>query len=127
MNENGHDDGFIEAMINSGEYESEMERIQNLDPSFDLEEDFMEYKQAEIDDELGTITDEIVGNKKFLSGTHCSVCNEPQYVTPSGLVCKNGHGGVEPEESYYYCPGCEIPLSWEPDCDRPCPLCHYPD
>jgi hypothetical protein len=25
---------------------------------------------------------------------YCSVCREPQHVTPSGLVCKNGHGGA---------------------------------
>ena len=24
----------------------------------------------------------------------CSVCKEPQCMTPSGLVCKNGHGGA---------------------------------
>lgn len=27
----------------------------------------------------------------------CSVCGEPQIDTPSGLVCKNGHGGVPSE------------------------------
>jgi len=26
-------------------------------------------------------------------GTWCSVCHEPQFVTPSGVTCKNGHGG----------------------------------
>lgn len=26
--------------------------------------------------------------------TLCSVCKEPQFSTPSGLVCKNGHGGA---------------------------------
>lgn len=25
----------------------------------------------------------------------CSLCKEPQYDTPSGVTCKNGHGGVE--------------------------------
>lgn len=24
----------------------------------------------------------------------CSVCREPQFQSPSGLVCKNGHGGA---------------------------------
>lgn len=24
----------------------------------------------------------------------CQVCREPQKYTPSGLVCKNGHGGA---------------------------------
>ena len=27
-------------------------------------------------------------------GSVCSVCNEPQFTTTSGLVCKNGHGGA---------------------------------
>lgn len=26
----------------------------------------------------------------------CSLCGEPQYRTPSGDVCKNGHGGADP-------------------------------
>lgn len=30
------------------------------------------------------------------TGTKCSVCNEPQYETPSGDNCKNGHGGATP-------------------------------
>lgn len=25
----------------------------------------------------------------------CSICRSPQFNTPHGLVCKNGHGGVE--------------------------------
>jgi hypothetical protein len=29
-------------------------------------------------------------------GTRCSVCGEPQFQTPSGTVCKNGHGGADP-------------------------------
>jgi hypothetical protein len=33
-----------------------------------------------------------------LTGTRCSVCNEPQYKTPGGDVCKNGHGGAPPLE-----------------------------
>ena len=28
------------------------------------------------------------------AATYCSVCNEPQLNTPSGLTCPNGHGGV---------------------------------
>lgn len=28
----------------------------------------------------------------------CSVCQEPQENTPSGMVCKNGHGGADPLE-----------------------------
>jgi len=25
----------------------------------------------------------------------CSVCNCPQFKSPSGMVCKNGHGGAD--------------------------------
>ena len=28
----------------------------------------------------------------------CSVCGEPQMYTPSGIVCKNGHGGAPAKE-----------------------------
>jgi hypothetical protein len=31
------------------------------------------------------------------TGTACSVCGEPQYKTPSGAVCQNGHGGAPPK------------------------------
>jgi len=27
----------------------------------------------------------------------CSVCGEPQFETPSGMTCKNGHGGADPK------------------------------
>ena len=33
-----------------------------------------------------------------LAGTRCSVCREPQYQSPSGLTCPNGHGGADPLE-----------------------------
>lgn len=28
------------------------------------------------------------------TGTICLVCREPQYMTPSGVTCPNGHGGA---------------------------------
>jgi hypothetical protein len=31
-------------------------------------------------------------------GTHCSVCGMPQYDTPGGPSCINGHGGAPPKE-----------------------------
>lgn len=30
-------------------------------------------------------------------GTNCSLCGEPQYTTPSGVTCKNGHSGAFPK------------------------------
>lgn len=30
------------------------------------------------------------------TGTVCSVCGAPQYNTPSGITCSNGHGRAEP-------------------------------
>ena len=29
------------------------------------------------------------------TGTRCALCGEEQYMTPSGITCKNGHGGVD--------------------------------
>lgn len=29
------------------------------------------------------------------NGLNCSVCGHPQRITQSGVVCENGHGGVE--------------------------------
>jgi hypothetical protein len=28
----------------------------------------------------------------------CGVCKEPQFETPSGVTCVNGHGGADPLE-----------------------------
>lgn len=33
------------------------------------------------------------------TGDKCSVCGEPQFNTPSGVCCKNGHGGAESAET----------------------------
>lgn len=33
------------------------------------------------------------------TGTACSVCNEPQFETPGGDSCANGHGGAAPVEA----------------------------
>jgi hypothetical protein len=30
------------------------------------------------------------------TGTRCSACGEPQFRTPHGECCRNGHGGAEP-------------------------------
>lgn len=30
------------------------------------------------------------------TSTNCSVCGKPQRTCPSGVVCENGHGGVDP-------------------------------
>lgn len=31
------------------------------------------------------------------TGTKCSDCGEPQFESPSGITCINGHGGAEPQ------------------------------
>lgn len=31
------------------------------------------------------------------TGEDCSVCGEPQFMSPSGVTCKNGHGGADPK------------------------------
>jgi hypothetical protein len=49
------------------------------------------------------ITEESIEEcKKDLNGLNCSDCGEPQFNTPSGPSCENGHGGVsgvEPDET----------------------------
>ena len=42
---------------------------------------------------LGSQGDQLT---KRATGTNCSVCGLPQYTTPSGDVCDNGHGGAPP-------------------------------
>ncbi len=37
-----------------------------------------------------------VGDPPALTGFLCSVCGEPQFKTPSGDTCKNGHTGAQP-------------------------------
>lgn len=32
------------------------------------------------------------------AGTNCSVCHEPQFNTPGGVSCNNGHGGAPADE-----------------------------
>ena len=34
------------------------------------------------------------------TGKLCSICNKPQYETPSGDACEEGHGGAPPLENY---------------------------
>jgi hypothetical protein len=31
-----------------------------------------------------------------MTGTLCSVCLEPQFESPGGTICSNGHGGAPP-------------------------------
>ena len=33
-----------------------------------------------------------------LTGTNCSVCGKPQYESPGGVTCENGHGGAPAKE-----------------------------
>ena len=33
--------------------------------------------------------------QSMIEASLCSVCNEPQFETPHGTTCKNGHGGAE--------------------------------
>jgi hypothetical protein len=34
------------------------------------------------------------------TGKLCSICKKPQYMTPSGEVCEEGHGGAPPLEEF---------------------------
>ena len=33
-----------------------------------------------------------------LNGLYCAVCGEPQFETPHGVCCSNGHGGADSVE-----------------------------
>lgn len=33
-----------------------------------------------------------------MTGKHCAECGEPQFNTPAGVTCKNGHGGAPSRE-----------------------------
>jgi hypothetical protein len=37
----------------------------------------------------------MVPAKGVAAGTNCPVCKQPQFQSPSGLTCSNGHGGAE--------------------------------
>ena len=39
-------------------------------------------------------TDEARKRADSYTGTMCSVCNQPQFLSPHGVVCTNGHGGA---------------------------------
>lgn len=52
------------------------------------------------------------------AGTKCSTCGEPQFNTPSGVCCKNGHGGADPiEEEKPTTP--TVPPKQSPEPSRP--------
>lgn len=38
---------------------------------------------------------------------YCSVCGEPQYETPGGMTCNNGHGGAPSMDEVPRCENCE--------------------
>jgi len=46
---------------------------------------------------VGQATEESTQNKDY-TGDACSSCDEPQWNSPSGVTCDNGHGGAEPKE-----------------------------
>jgi hypothetical protein len=43
---------------------------------------------------------------------NCSVCGLPQYNSPSGMTCLNGHGGAEPLEPEAADPGAKAELEF---------------
>lgn len=57
-------------------------------------------KEAEEDDGLGLDVEDFDGDAAPKGPKlYCSVCGEPQMDTPSGLACKNGHGGASAEDT----------------------------
>ena len=55
-----------------------------------------------------------------LTGLLCSVCKQPQFMTPSGATCSNGHGGadgVNPETGEVVAGGYDGPDDFESQFD----------
>ena len=56
----------------------------------------MAWIQQMLDETLNAIEPEVSGSTEAVVTIHrCSECNEPQFQTPSGLTCENGHGGAD--------------------------------
>lgn len=55
-----------------------------------------EFNLSDLDDLIKALEDarDYVKGRKAPTQLLCSVCQEPQFKTPSGAVCKNGHGGA---------------------------------
>ena len=58
-----------------------------------------EYMVIEIEtkewDQLATrVAEHVAAMRSKNAKTLCSLCREPQFETPSGITCKNGHGGA---------------------------------
>lgn len=60
---------------------------------------------------LGKTTTMMIVDEIGKLNTTCSVCGEPQFNTPSGDTCKNGHGGAPPSEDIRI-NGSERDLDW---------------
>ncbi len=59
-------------------------------------EDPLSRKEPEVSP--GSFADVVNERTKSLTGTKCSECGSPQFSTPSGVTCENGHGGAEPKD-----------------------------
>jgi len=49
-------------------------------------------------EELEALVILMKSSRAGLDAPLCSVCKEPQFETPSGVTCVNGHGGADPLE-----------------------------
>ena len=61
-----------------------------------VKEKTLETLQKMADKFLGEPKPYYMDEEKKWTGKNCSVCGEPQWETPSGVTCKNGHGGADP-------------------------------
>lgn len=68
-------------------------RIRFHDPR-DNEFLVIEIEVAEWNKVNALVADHIVEIRNKNAKTLCLLCGEPQFETPSGITCKNGHGGA---------------------------------
>lgn len=58
-------------------------------------------KWRELGGLLGRIDVELEAPVKAFNALACSVCGEPQWESPGGATCDNGHGGADGVEDIY--------------------------
>lgn len=48
------------------------------------------------------VADDLPPAKGLTTGEYCAICKAPQFYSPSGVTCKNGHGGADSVEGTRY-------------------------
>lgn len=84
----------LEAFVGNMAKQIGMEHLGLTAPSFNADTPTLTYNPA-TPDAIQIAEQQAMADEAPLSPYHCKECGEPQYDTPSGYVCKNGHGGAD--------------------------------